>query len=110
MKRSKYVQLSLAASVAMAISGEAAAVDQPRNFQSVEQCVDAEVAADVHTRAQRIARLAPQAARLNKQTVRALHAHHEPMDAVLAGAYRYASSAEHREGIEAFLAKRQPVF
>ncbi|MBV4486805.1 DUF1190 domain-containing protein [Pseudomonas sp. SWRI153] len=47
MKRSKYVQLSLAASVAMAISGEAAAVDQPRNFQSVEQCVDAEVAADV---------------------------------------------------------------
>lgn len=45
MKRSKYVQLSLAASVAMAISGEAAA-DQTRNFQSVEQCVDAEVAAD----------------------------------------------------------------
>lgn len=47
MKRSKYVQLSLAASVAMAISGEAAAVDQPRSFQSVEQCVDAEVAPDV---------------------------------------------------------------
>jgi uncharacterized protein YgiB involved in biofilm formation len=47
MKRSKYVQLSLAASVAMAISGEAAAVDQQRSFQSVEQCVDAEVAADV---------------------------------------------------------------
>lgn len=47
MKRSKYVQLSLAASVALAISGEAAAVDQPRSFQSVEQCVDAEVAADV---------------------------------------------------------------
>ncbi|WP_339451410.1 DUF1190 domain-containing protein [Pseudomonas sp. EA_5y_Pfl2_R50] len=46
MKRSKYVQLSLAASVAMAISGEAAAADQTRNFQSVEQCVDAEVAAD----------------------------------------------------------------
>ncbi|MFJ4248661.1 DUF1190 domain-containing protein [Pseudomonas sp. NPDC089741] len=47
MKRSKYVQLSLAASVALAISGEAAAIDQPRSFQSVEQCVDAEVAADV---------------------------------------------------------------
>lgn len=47
MKRSKYVQLSLAASVALAISGEAAAVDQSRSFQSVEQCVDAEVAADV---------------------------------------------------------------
>ncbi|MDT3311208.1 DUF1190 domain-containing protein [Pseudomonas sp. rhizo66] len=47
MKRSKYVQLSLAASVAMAISGQATAADQPRNFQNVEQCVDAEVAADV---------------------------------------------------------------
>lgn len=47
MKRSSYVQLSLAASVAMAISGEVAAVDQQRSFQSVEQCVDAEVAADV---------------------------------------------------------------
>lgn len=47
MKRSTYVQLSLAASVAMAISGQAGAADQPRNFTSVEQCVDAEVAADV---------------------------------------------------------------
>ncbi|MCP1472979.1 uncharacterized protein YgiB involved in biofilm formation [Pseudomonas sp. EB276 TE3739] len=47
MKRSKYVQLSLAASVALAITGEAAALDQQRNFPSVEQCVDAEVAADV---------------------------------------------------------------
>jgi uncharacterized protein YgiB involved in biofilm formation len=47
MKRSKYVQLSLAASVAMAISGQVTAADQPRNFQSLEQCVDAEVAADV---------------------------------------------------------------
>ncbi|MCU0120165.1 DUF1190 domain-containing protein [Pseudomonas sp. B2M1-30] len=47
MKRSKYVQLSLAASVALAISGEAAAQEQQRSFQSVEQCVDAEVAADV---------------------------------------------------------------
>ncbi|TFH77548.1 MULTISPECIES: DUF1190 domain-containing protein [Pseudomonas] len=46
MKRSKYVQLSLAASVALAISGEAAAQEQQRTFQSVEQCVDAEVAAD----------------------------------------------------------------
>ncbi|MFJ5256981.1 DUF1190 domain-containing protein [Pseudomonas sp. HOU2] len=46
MKRSKYVQLSLAASVAMAISGEAAALD-PQRFQTVEQCIDASVAADV---------------------------------------------------------------
>ncbi|MFJ2712276.1 DUF1190 domain-containing protein [Pseudomonas sp. NPDC087346] len=47
MKRSKYVQLSLAASVAMAISGQVSAQDQQQHFQSVEQCVNAEVAADV---------------------------------------------------------------
>lgn len=46
MKRSKYVQLSLAASVALAISGEVAAQEQQR-YQSVEECVGAEVAADV---------------------------------------------------------------
>ncbi|MGZ9664923.1 DUF1190 domain-containing protein [Pseudomonas sp. GNP014] len=50
MKRSKYVQLSLAASVALAISGEVAAQDTQR-FQSVEECVGAEVAADVCTNA-----------------------------------------------------------
>ncbi len=48
MKRSKYVQLSLAASVAMAISGEAAAAGSTHAIsRTVEQCVDAEVAADV---------------------------------------------------------------
>ncbi|RJP68964.1 MAG: enoyl-CoA hydratase/isomerase family protein [Comamonadaceae bacterium] len=70
---------------------------------------DAEVAADVQARAQRIAALAPQAARLNKQTLRALGAG-QPIDTVVATAYRYADHAEHREGIAAFLAKRQPVF
>ncbi|WP_285418544.1 DUF1190 domain-containing protein [Pseudomonas sp. efr-133-TYG-5] len=50
MKRSKYVQLSLAASVALAISGEASALEQQR-FQSVEQCVDADVAAEACTNA-----------------------------------------------------------
>ncbi|RON10973.1 hypothetical protein BK659_01705 [Pseudomonas brassicacearum] len=45
MKRSKYVQLSLAASVAIAISGcgpteKTYAVNQKFNFQSVQQCVD----------------------------------------------------------------------
>jgi enoyl-CoA hydratase/carnithine racemase len=70
---------------------------------------DAEVAAEVQARAQRIAALAPQAARLNKQTLRALGAG-QPIDTVVATAYRYADHAEHREGIAAFLAKRQPVF
>lgn len=56
----------------------------------------------------RIAALAPGAARLNKQTLRALKsvppAEHAP------DPYAYADSAEHREGITAFLEKRPPAF
>ncbi|TFZ07860.1 enoyl-CoA hydratase/isomerase family protein [Ramlibacter humi] len=55
----------------------------------------------------RIASLAPQAARLNKRTLRALR---EGNQAELDGAYRYAPAAEHREGVAAFLEKRKPAF
>lgn len=74
----------------------------------------------------RIAQLAPQAARLNKQTLRALNpalahirqartasetaASDDPVAALLANAYAYASSDEQREGITAFLEKRAPRF
>jgi enoyl-CoA hydratase len=70
----------------------------------------------------RIAGLAPQAARLNKQTLRALNRPLAPVEYAQeapelianeqAGVnpYAYADSAEHREGITAFLAKRPPVF
>jgi enoyl-CoA hydratase/carnithine racemase len=57
------------------------------------------------TLAARVAALAPQAARLNKQTLRALRAGQE-----LQNPYAYAASAEHQEGIGAFLAKRKPQF
>lgn len=53
----------------------------------------------------RIACLSPQAARLNKRTLRALR-----QGASTDAAYRYAPSHEHREGILAFLEKRTPVF
>ena len=59
----------------------------------------------VTARAHRITLLSPQAARLNKQTLRALR-ENQPTD----GAFRYAASAEHREGIAAFLEKRKPAF
>lgn len=72
----------------------------------------------------RMAGLAPQAARLNKQTLRALnqplahmnYAHVAPelianqSSDAQGSPYAYADSAEHREGIAAFLAKRSPVF
>lgn len=57
------------------------------------------------TLAQRIAGLAPQAARLNKQTLRALRCGVELEDP-----YGYATNAEHAEGIAAFIAKRKPSF
>ena len=70
--------------------------------------------------AQRVAALAPQAARLNKQTLRALKVPPALDDKaqtaikMIANSgvdpYAYADSAEHREGIHAFLAKRPPAF
>ena len=68
---------------------------------------DGTLTSAVLARAQRICALSPQAARLNKQALRA--AQGAPLSGD-AGAYRYADSAEHREGIAAFLAKRPAVF
>ena len=67
--------------------------------------------------AARIAALAPQAARLNKRTLRALNQPSaradkapEAIENIVNTAYDYADSAEHREGIDAFLAKRPARF
>lgn len=78
------------------------------------------VLAEAQGSAQRIAALAPQAARMNKQTLRALKMRSE-LDGNASNAmknivnelpdpYAYADSAEHREGITAFLEKRAPLF
>jgi enoyl-CoA hydratase len=66
---------------------------------------DAGLAAQALARCDRIMALAPGAARLNKQTLRALHAGQPVPEA-----YDYAAGAEHREGITAFLEKRKPAF
>lgn len=60
----------------------------------------------------RIRPLAPQAARLNKQTFRALAQVPFGQEAtdLIATAYRYAPSAEHHEGVTAFIDKRSPQF
>lgn len=79
--------------------------------------VDTQVAAEALASALRIAALAPQAARLNKQTLRALMAQGQATQSTanklthrIDESYGYADSAEHREGIQAFLEKRKPVF
>ena len=68
--------------------------------------------AAVHARVLRICQLAPQAARLNKASFRALAHIPLPLTAInlIANAYDYAASDEHREGIAAFIEKRPPVF
>jgi enoyl-CoA hydratase len=84
---------------------------------------DADVAAHSEALAQRVVSLAPQAARMNKQTLRAISEENRPLahentaqaapDFIANSsttAYAYADSAEHREGIAAFLAKRRPQF
>jgi enoyl-CoA hydratase/carnithine racemase len=79
-----------------------------------------ELAQRALTVTQRIAALAPQAARMNKQTFRAMYAPAGASTVASAvanfaenpasSAYHYAASIEHREGIDAFLSKRKPVF
>jgi enoyl-CoA hydratase/carnithine racemase len=87
---------------------------------------DVDLASVVQATLQRITQLAPQAARLNKQTLRALNplttqinkaqcasktiVDDDPIAALLAKAYAYANSAEQHEGITAFLEKRAPRF
>ena len=71
------------------------------------------LALEVQATADRICALAPQAARMNKRTLRRLAARADlapPPPDLLERAYDYATSTEHREGIAAFLEKRTPRF
>lgn len=71
------------------------------------------VLTEAHATSLRVAALAPQAARANKQVLRALGvglADTPGLSALLPTAYDYADTPEHREGIGAFLAKRPPHF
>ena len=71
------------------------------------------VVEEAEATAERIAALAPQAARMNKRLLRRLAGSAPgalPPADVTGRAYDYATSAEHREGISAFLEKRPPRF
>jgi enoyl-CoA hydratase/carnithine racemase len=81
---------------------EAAVLDAPTMLQRgfLNRVVaDADVASSVMQSVNRILALAPHAARLNKQTFRGMNSQNP---------YAYAESAEHKEGISAFIAKRKP--
>ncbi len=75
--------------------------------------LDQEVGSVLH----RVLSLAPQAARMNKRMLRTLHPlpwetndSQQRLAELLGDAYAYAESAEHREGVQAFLDKRPAVF
>ncbi len=102
------------ASVARAMLLAAAVFDAPallhRGFLT-HVSTSAEFAVVYEGVIRRILQLAPHAARHNKQTLRAC-TDPGPRSPVhdAAAHYAYADSAEHREGIHAFLSKRPPVF
>jgi enoyl-CoA hydratase/carnithine racemase len=111
-REAELVARELGLSTARQMLLEAAVLDAPtllaRGFlHSVVP--DADVPTEALERVRRITRLSPQAARLNKQTLRALSAG-ASAEGLLPAAYDYADSAEHREGIAAFLSKRPPLF
>jgi enoyl-CoA hydratase/carnithine racemase len=67
-------------------------------------------AGEARATATRITALAPQAARMNKQTLRALNQPAASSMTSFGQAYAYAASTEHREGVEAFVGKRKANF
>jgi enoyl-CoA hydratase/carnithine racemase len=73
---------------------------------------DAEVANEAAAMVGRVAGLAQAAARQNKQSFRAfaLEGRVQVATDLIASAYTYADSAEHREGVSAFVEKRSPRF
>jgi enoyl-CoA hydratase len=91
---------------------EAPLFDAPRALQLglVHAVVaDGEVAAHAQQRALRIAAGSPQAARINKRTLRQLAAG-GPSAAEQRAHFDYAACADHREGVSAFIEKRAPRF
>ena len=71
---------------------------------------DDQVRAETLAAAQSIARLSPQALRLNKRALRQFSQPAISQAAERAAHYAYAPSAEHREGLAAFVQKRPPRY
>jgi len=70
---------------------------------------DDQVADRVQQRAERMSRLSPQAARINKRTLRQI-GRGGPDESERRAHFGYAASHDHREGVTAFIEKRPPRF
>jgi enoyl-CoA hydratase len=91
---------------------EARLLDAPRALQlglAHAVVADADVAAHTLQRARHAATLSPQAARINKRTLRQLAAG-GPTALERRAHFAYAASPEHREGVTAFIDKRPANF
>ena len=84
---------------------------QQRGFLN-QVCSAENLNLEVQSRVNRICQLAPNAAAMNKQSFRAFDQaiRAQAASELIANAYRYADTAEHREGITAFMEKRSPQF
>lgn len=94
---------------------EAAVLDAPAMLQRgflTRVLPAAGLQAEVARSVQHLQALSPQAARMHKRSIRALAPAPDTaaVQALVQGAYDYADSPDHREGITAFLDKRQPRF
>jgi enoyl-CoA hydratase/carnithine racemase len=116
---------AVGASAAREMLLEAQVIDAQRMWQLgfLNQLVDdAALSGHLDARLQRICALAPQVARMHKRMLRVLSGsggagqgatiapRRAALESLVADAYAYADSAEHREGIAAFIAKRKPIF
>lgn len=121
---------AVGATAMRAVLLEAMVFDAPRMLQLgfLTRCVaDTDLEDAVKKSLQHIVALAPQAARMNKRLLRSLdngtisgspvHAvtasgadRQALLDSLTAQAYDYADTAEHREGIAAFIDRRKPCF
>lgn len=113
-REAELVAAQVGEATARAMLLEAAVFDAPalmaRGFLS-RMVDDARVLAEAEACAQRMAALAPGAARLNKRTLGALRGGASAaLLSASAEAYAWADSGEHREGVAAFLEKRKPDF
>ncbi len=74
-----------------------------------EVVADDQVGVRVQQRAEHLSRLSPQAARINKRTLRQIAAGGPSLSERRAH-FSYADSTDHREGVTAFIEKRPPRF
>jgi enoyl-CoA hydratase len=123
-KEAEVVAIAVGVLTAREMLLEAAVLDAPTMLQRgfLNRVVaDADVASSAMQSVNRILALAPQAARLNKQTFRDLNkdlagvfiadtAINSIVNSTVDNPYAYADSAEHQEGISAFIAKRKPIW